>query len=233
MRLPRSAVTSALTFAVAAIGLVSTLAFASPGDPRSGAEFITLPARHDVKATGNKVEVVEFFMFHCPACYALEPELAAWVKKQGDAIAFRRMHVPYSGAADPEAHLLLTLEALGKSEAMFPKIEHAVHVERIRLVKDEAIIEWVANNGIGKQQFLEAWNSFGVMTALRKLPRVIGDYKVDSTPTLVVNGRYLTSPNHASSQSADQSNGAAMKATLQVLDVLVAKSRTENAAAKQ
>jgi thiol:disulfide interchange protein DsbA len=222
-----------LRFAFAAIGLVSTLAFASPGDPRNGAEFVTLPVRQDVKATGNKVEVVQFFMYHCPFCYGLEPELAAWVKKQGDSIAFRRVHVPSTGPADPEAHLFLTLEALGKAEVMFPKIEHAVHVEHIRLVKDEAIIDWVANNGIGKLQFLDAWNSFGVMTAMRKLPRSIGDYKVDSAPMLVVNGRYLTSPTHASSRTGDQSAAAATKATMQVLDVLVAKSRAENAAARK
>jgi thiol:disulfide interchange protein DsbA len=229
MRLPRLA----LRFAVAAIGLVSTLAFAAPADPRNGAEFVTLPQRQDVKASGNKVEVVEFFMYHCPFCYGLEPELAAWVKKQGDAIAFRRIHIPYTGPADPEAHLFLTLEALGKAEVMFPKIEHAVHVERIRLAKDEAIIDWVATNGIAKPQFLDAWNSFGVMTAMRRLPRVISDYKVTSAPTLVVNGRYLTSPTQAASRSADQSTNAAMKATIQVLDALVARSRAENASAQK
>ena len=222
-----------LRLALAAIGLTSTLAFAAPGDPRDGAEFQTLPVRQDVKAAANKVEVVQFFMYHCPACYGFEPQLAAWVKQQGDAIQFRRIHLPYTGPADPEAHLFLTLEALGKAEAMFPKIEHAVHVERIRLVKDDAILEWVVKNGIDKAEFLGAWNSFGVMTAMRRLPRIIGDYKVDSVPMLVVNGRYLTSPMHAASRSADQSSKAAMTATMQVLDVLVAKSRAENAAAQK
>jgi thiol:disulfide interchange protein DsbA len=223
MRFPR--------LVLAALGLLSTLAFASPDAPRNGAEFVTLQARQDVKAPANKVEVVEFFMFHCPYCYNLEPELAAWVKKQGDAILFRRVHLPYTGPADPEAHLFLTLEAMGKTELMFPKVEHAVHVEKIRLVKDDAIVDWVSKNGLDKAEFLNAWNSFGVMTALRKLPRTIGDYKVETAPTLVVNGRYLTSPTHAASQSVDRSNGAAMKATVKVLDALVEKSRAENAAA--
>lgn len=217
----------------AAIGLVSTLAFASPADPRDGAEFVTLPARQDVKAAAGKVEVVEFFMYHCPFCYGLEPELAAWVKKQGDAVQFRRIHVPSTGSADPEAHLFLTLDALGKAEAMFPKIEHAVHVERIRLVQDEAILDWAPKNGIDKAAFVGAWNSFGVMTAMRRLPRIIGDYHVDSAPTLVVNGRYLTSPTHAASRSPDQSSAAAAKATMQVLDALVNKSRAENAATQK
>ena len=222
-----------LRLALAALGLASTLAMASPADPRQGAEFVTLPARQEVMAPANKVEVIEFFMFHCPYCYGLEPELAAWVKQQGDAIQFRRVHLPYSGPNDPEAHLFLTLEALGKDEAMFAKVEHAVHVERIRLAKDDAIIDWVAKNGIDKAEFLAAWNSFGVTTGLRRLARTVSDYHVESAPTLVVNGRYLTSPSQAGSRAVDHSTAAAMTATIQVLDVLVAKARAENAAAQK
>jgi thiol:disulfide interchange protein DsbA len=216
-----------MRLALAALGLMSTLAFASPDNPRHGAEFTILPARQAVTAPAGKVEVVEFFMFHCPFCHGLEPELAAWVKKQGDAIVFRRVHLPYSGPADPEAHLFLTLEAMGKTAAMFPKVDHAVHVEKIRLMKDDAIIEWAGNNGMDKAQFLAAWNSFEVTTALRKLPRLVGEYKVETVPALVVDGRYLTSPAQAASQSPDQSLDAAAKATVKVLDALVAKARAE------
>jgi hypothetical protein len=46
----------------------------------------------------------------------------------------------------------------------------------------------------------------------------------------VVNGRYLTSPAQAGSQSVDQSNEGAIKAAVKVLDAPVAKSRAENAA---
>ncbi|WLI88284.1 thiol:disulfide interchange protein DsbA/DsbL [Massilia sp. R2A-15] len=219
-----------LRLALAAIGLVSTIAFASPNDPRNGAEFVTLPQKQDVKAPAGKVEVLEFFMYHCPYCHQLEPELAAWVKKQGNAISFRRVHVPYTGAADPEAHLFLTLEAMGKGEAMFPRIEHAVHVEHIRLAKDDAIIDWVGKNGIDRNQFLETWNSFGVMTAMKRLPRTISDYRLDGSPSLVVNGRYVTSPAQAGSRSVDQTVEAANKAVITVLDVLVAKAQAENAA---
>jgi thiol:disulfide interchange protein DsbA len=221
-----------LRLALATIGLMSTLAFASPADPRNGAEFHTLPAKLAVQAPAGKVEVVQFFMYHCPFCYSLEAELAAWVKKQGDAIVFRRVHIPYTGADDPEAHLFLTLQAMGKGEAMFPKIEHAVHVEHIRLVKDDAIIDWAGKNGVDKAEFLSTWNSFGVATALRRLSRSITEYKVDSAPMLVVNGRYLTSPALAASRSVEQTPEAANTAVIVVLNALVAKASAENAAGR-
>lgn len=219
--------------AIAALPALAVLpkgALASPVSPRSGAEFITLPGRQDVKAGPQQVEVVEFFMYHCPFCFQLEPELAAWRQRQGAAVAFRRVHLPYTGAADPEAHLFLTVEALGKGEEMFAKIEHAVHVERIRLNQDGPILEWVVKNGINREQFLAAWNSFGVMTALRRLPRTISDYHIDSAPQLVVNGRYLTSPSLAVSNAPEKTSAAANTAVIAVLDALVAKAKAENAA---
>lgn len=213
---------------LAALGLLPTLSLAAPRAPANGAEYLTLPARQERKAGPAQVEVIEFFMYHCPFCYQLEPELAAWVKRQGKAVAFRRVHVPYTGAADPEAHLFLTLEAMGLGDEMFGKIEHAVHVEHLRLNQDGPILDWVVKNGVDRAKFLEAWNSFGVGTALRRLPRSLGDYHIDSAPQLVVDGRYLSSPTMAVSRSDDQSVAAANTALIGVLDTLVARAQAES-----
>ena len=133
-----------LRFALIAASLVASTAFASPTNPQNGVEYVTLSTPQPVQAVGKKVEVVEFFAYHCPACYALEPGLNEWVKKNGDKINFRRIHLPFQGAADPEAHLFLTLEAMGKEGEMHAKILNAVHVQRIRLLTDAQIIDWVA-----------------------------------------------------------------------------------------
>jgi thiol:disulfide interchange protein DsbA len=213
---------------VMTLGLMAFAAAASPGDPRMGTEYQLLAAPQPVQAAGARVEVIEFFMYHCPFCNALEPELAAWVKRQGERIAFRRVHIPYSGVNDPEAHLFLTLEAMGKLDAMHAKVLHAVHVERQRLMKDDAIIDWVGRNGIDQTEFLAAWNSFGVTTRLKRLPRSIGDYGVDSAPLIVVNGKYRTAPSMAGAGAP--AGGDPMAQTVQVLDALVAKAAKENEA---
>jgi thiol:disulfide interchange protein DsbA len=168
--------------------------------------------------------VIEFFMYHCPHCNALEPQLEQWVKKQGNNILFRRVHMPASGANDPEAHLRLTLEALGKAEEFQPKVFKAWHVDHQRLNTDAAIIDWVTKNGIDRNKFLEAWNSFGVTSKLRGLSNVINDYKVDSVPTIVIDGKYQTSPSIVYNSVKAQSEPALFQATLQVMDALVAKA---------
>jgi thiol:disulfide interchange protein DsbA len=214
-----------LRFALVAASLIASTAFASPTDPKNGVEYATLATPQPVQATGKKVEVTEFFMYHCPHCNSLEPMFAQWVKKQGDNIVLKRVHMPYSGQNDPEAHLYLTLEAMGKLDEMHAKVFKAVHVDRVRLNKDEAIIDWVAKNGIDRAKFVETWNSFGVMTKLRRLPQVIANYKVDGVPTVVVDGKYVTSPAVVQQSAKATDERQLFQATLQVLDALVAKAQ--------
>jgi thiol:disulfide interchange protein DsbA len=212
-----------LSIAIAAIGLVASTAFASPADPKLGAEYVQLATPQPVQAVGKKVEVIEFFMYHCPHCNVLEPYMADWVKKQGDKIVFKRVHMPSGGANDPEAHLYLTLEAMGKLDEMHAKVFRAVHVDRVRLNKDEAIIDWVSKNGVDKAKFLDAWNSFGVMTKMKRLPQILNAYKVDSVPTLVVDGKYMTSPSVVDASNKGMGEAALSQATIQVLDAMVTK----------
>jgi thiol:disulfide interchange protein DsbA len=220
MRLLRLAAACLLTATVAAI----TPAFASPANPRNGVDYVTLAQPQPVQAAGKKVEVIEFFMYHCPVCNGLEAGFEEWVRKQGDRIQVRRVHMPYTGANDPEAHLYLTLEALDRLDDMHGKVFNAVHQQRIRLNKDDAIIDWVSKNGIDRTAFLDAWNSFGVTIKLRQLEKVIAAYKVESVPTIVVDGRYVTSPSMAHDSAKTNTPQEMFQATLQIADALVAKA---------
>jgi thiol:disulfide interchange protein DsbA len=217
-----------LRFALLAASLVasavSTPAFASPTDPKSGVEYVTLAQPQPVQATGKKVEVIEFFMYHCPHCNALEPQFEQWVKKQGDNIVLKRIHLTAGGPNDPEAHLYLTLEALGKVDEMHAKVFKAIHVDRIRMKDDATVIDWVSKNGIDRATFTNAWNSFGVMTKLRRLPQLIDAYKVDGAPTVVIDGKYLTSPATVYKTVQTSNENQLFQATLQVMDALVAKA---------
>ena len=213
-----------LRFALIAATLVAGTALASPTNPQNGVEYVTLATPQPVQTVGKKVEVVEFFAYHCPACYALEAPLNEWAKKNADKVNFRRIHLPFQGANDPEAHLFLTLEAMGKEAELHPKILNAVHVQRVRLMKDDQIIDWVAKNGIDKAKFLETWNSFGVVTKLRRQMQVMNSYQVSGTPTLIVDGKYQTSPGQVADKLKINDRNQMLQAHFQVLDALVAKA---------
>ena len=214
-----------LKIAVVVAGLCAATAFASPAAPRNGAEYLTLKTPQAVQAQGKKVEVIEFFMYHCPACYALEPAMLDWVKKQGDNISFRRIHLPLTGEKDPEAHLFLTLEAMKLEAQLHAKVLQTWHVERKRLQSDDANIEWAVKNGIDKEKFLAVYNSFAINNRLKNAGRVASAYEVNSTPTIIVNGRYLTNPSMVDAANPGIPRQQLTAATLQVLDALVAQSR--------
>lgn len=218
-----------LRTALAALGLLAaTAAFASPTAPVQGKDYTVLAAPQPVQTVGNKVEVIEFFMYRCPHCAGLEPDLEAWLKKQGDNVVLRRVHFPYSGAADPGAHLYLTLDAMGKANELSQKVFDAIHKQHIRLDMDQDVIfDWVGKNGIDKRKFTDAWNSFGVMVKLRQLNQVVAAYKVEFAPTLIVGGKYMTMPSMIGTANNIQDEATLDKITPQVLDALVAKVKAE------
>lgn len=207
--------------------LIATFAFvaaaASAASFTDGLDYNTVNGpRPD---SGKKVEVLEFFMYHCPHCNVLDPLLAGWVRKNGDKVVFRRMHM----GDDAQARAFYTLEALNVSN-LHEKIFHAIHVDRNRLNTDQALLDFVVKNGIDKTKYLDAFNSFGVQAKLKRAQQVAAQYKLDSVPALVIDGRYTTSPVVAGHGVA--SPEAAHAAMFAVADSLVAKSLQERAAKK-
>lgn len=226
MRNLRSMLSMRSALATASIVVAScfaSTAYASVTAPTSGVEYTTLAAPQPVPA-GKKVEVIEFFMYHCPHCNSLEPQLAEWVKKQGDNIILKRVHFPASGPNDPEAHLYLTLEAMGKLPEMHSKVFRAIHVERVRLNSDEAVLNWVTKAGLDRAKFLDAWNSFGVQTKMKRASALISAYKVEFAPVLVIDGKYMTAPSLVANSDKTRDEQALFRSTLQVADFLVAKA---------
>jgi len=164
-------------------------------------------------------------MYHCPHCNALDPVLADWVKKNSDKIVFKRMHL----GDDPQAKAFYTLEAMNVTN-LHEKLFYAIHVEHNRLNTDAALLDFVVKNGVDKAKYLEAFNSFGVQTKVKRGQQVAAQYKLDSVPALVIDGKYTTSP--AVAGHGLTSTPAAHAAMFAVVDSLVAKSLQERAGKK-
>lgn len=205
--------------------MTAGVALASPDHPQAGKEYLVIPNPQPTAAPPGKVEVIEFFMYHCPACNAFEPALNPWVTARDAAVSFRRIHIPHKPDNDPEAHLFLTLEAMQLEPAMHAKVMQTWHVDRRRLLTDADNVQWAASNGIDQQKFRSVYDSFSVTTKLRSLPRNVGNYGVDSTPTIVIDGRYLTSPSMVADANPGLPNQEVSAATLRVIDALLAQAK--------
>jgi thiol:disulfide interchange protein DsbA len=196
---------------------------ASPANPVNGVDYRTLdkPQQTD---SGKKVEVTEFFWYACPHCYAFEPALEDWVRKQGNNIVFKRVPIAFRESFIPQQRLYYTLEAMGKTEELHKKVFDAIHVQHQSLDTDAAIADFIEKQGIDKKKFLDLYNSFSVQTKVRRAAQLQEAYKVDGVPLVAIDGRYLTSPSIAGASLGRQPESALQSATLQVMDWLVARA---------
>jgi thiol:disulfide interchange protein DsbA len=212
--------------AAVSLTLVAASAAASPANPQNGVEYRTLDKAQQTDS-GNKVEVTEFVWYSCPHCFAFEPSLMEWVKKQGDKIAFKRVPVAFRDSFVPEQKLYYTLEAMGKLDELHSKVFHAIHAERQRLDNDAAITSFMVKQGVDKDKFLEVYNSFGVQAKARRAAQMQTAYRIDGVPMIAVDGRFLTAPSIVSASVRNQPEQALHAATLQVVDALVARAAKE------
>ncbi|MYM31057.1 Thiol:disulfide interchange protein DsbA [Duganella sacchari] len=219
-----------LKFALTAFALsaVALTASASPADPKNGVEYKTLKAPQAVD-TGKKVEIIEFFDYACPHCAAFDSALGAWVKKQGDNIVFKRMHISRPGTDLPQEKMFFTLEAMGVlTPELHAKAFNEIHVNHNPLRRDEQVFEFIAKQGVDKQKFIDTYRGFGVAGRVRKSVSMMDAYEIDSWPTLTVDGKYQTSPTMADAEKQSATTEAQLHGEVtQVLDALVTKAKAE------
>ena len=210
--------------AVVSFGFIAAAsAVASPTEPVEGAEYHRLQNAQPTD-TGKKVEVLEFFWYNCPHCFAFEPSLTEWVKKRGDSIVFRRVPVGFRESFVPQQKLYYTLEAMNRMD-VHKQVFDAIHVSRQKLDKEEAILEFIDKHGVDRKKFLETYNSFSVQSKVNRVRQLQETYRIDGVPTVVIDGQYITSPSIVGQTMRGASEQAMNAATLQVMDALVAKKK--------
>jgi len=200
---------------VGAIGLAGVAAGvrAQQRGTGEGHEFKAVSPPAPTDAPAGKVEVIEFFWYGCPHCYAFEPVIKEWAKALPPHVAFRKVHVPWQVQAHQQ--LFFTLDSMGQADALGDKVFAAIHVQKNRLDTPEAMADLVSRHGVDRAKFLETYRSFGVRTRMQRATQLAAAYKVDGVPMLGVAGRFLTAP------SMVGSNAGALK----VVDALVERVR--------
>jgi thiol:disulfide interchange protein DsbA len=217
----------AARFALALLfALTANAALAGPGNPQNGKDYLTL-SKAQVADAGKKIEVVEFFGYFCPHCNAFDSPMADWVRKQGDKIAFRRVHVIFRDSMIPFQQAYIALEAIGKTEQVHGKIFRAIHVDNLNLATDEQILEFLVKQGIDRRQYSEALRSAAVQERVKTRLQSQFDAGIDGVPMLMIDGRFVTSPEILRGSIGDQPEIALHLATFQVMDALLAKVARE------
>jgi thiol:disulfide interchange protein DsbA len=173
-----------------ALALAATLfTFAFASHAQQGPWQLVNPPQP--QENNGKIEVIEFFWYGCPHCYAIEPDVQAWLAKKPADVDFKRVPAPMGGWL-AGAKIYYTLEAMGLEPQMHQKVFDAIHKDNVNLFNDKKRDEWLAKNGVDPARYAAAEKSFSVDSKLKRAMQLVQTYKVDGVPRFVIAGKWYT-----------------------------------------
>ena len=191
-------------------------AFALQASVASGQQFVEL-AKPVPVASGERIEVTEFFYYGCPICYEAQPLIARWLQRAGNDVAMRRVPAVSIDGWEPFARSFYTLEAMGLLARLHWAVYDNFHFDGKHLNELEVIADWVGSNGGDGAKFREIWNSAEIKAKVDAAHALLETYQVRGVPTLVVDGKYATSARLA----------GGVKEMMVVVERLVSRARAE------
>jgi len=157
-------------------------------------EAVTPAQPTDVKS--GQIEVIEFYWYGCPHCFALEPYVEAW-EKAGlpKDVVFKR--IP-AAIKDSEFYLdaqaTFTAQELGIGDKIREPFFNAIHLdarESLRFDKG-SIRDFFGTFGVKPADFDTTWDSAAVQADLLAAQKLGERYQMQGVPVIIVNGRWKT-----------------------------------------
>lgn len=143
--------------------------------------------------TDGRVEVIDFFFYACPYCSELLPHLERWQKRKPADVIFRHVPVVRHDSWAPLAKTYYTLEAMGEVGRLHSAVYRSYHVEDLPMSQEKVIAEWAEKHGLDRERFMTIYRSEETRQKVERARKMTRDYDIQGTPSVVVDGRLLTS----------------------------------------
>jgi len=198
--------------------LAALLSLPSSAELVQGRDYDLLSPTQPVDS-GKKIEVKEFFSYACHSCNELRPFFVQWESKCPNDVAVVRVPLSLGHPQwEPLVRTYYALDASGDAERLDPLLFHAIHESHENLFSDAAIVSWLARQNVDGKKIASLMSSFSVNVKSKEAERQSRSYKVNQTPTVIVNGKYRLLANAAKSYAEWPA----------LIDQLVAKARAES-----
>ena len=175
--------------------LIATQAWAI----EEGIDYTEL-ARPQPTESGEKIEVLEVFMYSCPHCYYLEPTIEKWLATKPDNVEFQRMPAVFGPKVEPHARAFFAAELIEKGDQFHKPLFRALHEDKKPIWDEDALVAFAEEQGIDGDEFRKAYNSFFVNMRMRRAQEMGKRLGIDAVPTVIINGKYRTSPSQTGSR---------------------------------
>jgi protein dithiol oxidoreductase (disulfide-forming) len=191
---------AAVASTVAAATSSTSAAAASGTQWQDGVNYNRIVPAQPTNVPAGQVEVLEFFWYACPHCYALEPAVQTWLKSKPAYVTFIRVPVEWNEGHRSLARLFYALEAMGKLNDVHNEIFKEIQVNGDPLVgpdpnnaaaAERLQLSFIKKLGLSEADFEKAYHGdMNVETALQRADELAQRYRVTSVPMFVVNGKY-------------------------------------------
>ena len=157
-----------------------------------GRHYRRLSPAQPTSSGPDQVEVNEFFMYSCIHCYNLEPYVHAWLEAKPATINFVPIPTTWDEARKLHAQGYYMAEALGKAEEMHMPFFQEMHVNGNYLETPAKMKQFFGRFNVSGSDFDGLFDSFAMRAKVSRADELGRRYRVDSTPTIIINGKYRT-----------------------------------------
>jgi protein dithiol oxidoreductase (disulfide-forming) len=157
-----------------------------------GAHYLRLSPTQPTSSNPDQVEVAEIFWYGCPHCNTFDPLLEQWRQTKPDYVSFVRVPAVWNPTLRLHARAFYTAEQLGKGEEMHTEFFREIHERGNGLDTEPKLSEFFGRFGVDAATFKAAFDSFAVQAKLQRADELSRRYRINSVPTIVVNGKYTT-----------------------------------------
>jgi thiol:disulfide interchange protein DsbA len=169
--------------------------------PVAGTDYVEIPGGTPFRPGTGNIEVVEVFGYTCPHCATFESLVSGWAARLPADVDFIPVAAPFGGYWEPYAKAFYAAQALGVAEQSHEAMFHAIHVDRSLPVQPlptpEQLGQFYAQYGVDPAQFASTMSSFAVNARMNQARQFMQRTGVDSTPVLIVAGKYrVTGDSH-------------------------------------
>jgi len=161
-----------------------------------GQHYVKLNPPMKTDVAPGKVEVAELFWFGCPHCYSMEPDIVKYKANHPDYVEFKQVPAMLnpSWAADANTFFIANILDPKEKKDLVTKIFDSIHKEKRRLRSPKAVVRFFVEQGYTEKQVEDVKKSLAFQTQAVRAQEFGRGSQANSVPTMIVNGKYRTSP---------------------------------------
>ena len=187
---------------MAAVGLTAGGTLLKSGETLAQAKgYAEIQPAQQVSSPEGRIEVLEYFWFGCPHCYAFEPAINEWAASRPEYVDFVREAPPLNPSWRPHSEAFYAAEQLGVTDKFFDQMFNGIHKEKRNLRNRKNIAKFAGELGIDSKEFLAAMKSFAVETRMRQSMQKAMNAGITGVPSVIIHGKYRTGNSLAGSHA--------------------------------